>query len=86
MLPGGKPGPVMTIHPPAGATSGEVTAVMADGTYELHLSAEDLRAGVAHLVAPRSLPVLAGAPIQTVLIIYRDGRDGVVDAVGGEFG
>jgi hypothetical protein len=86
MLPGGKPGPVMTIHPPAGATSADVTEVAADGTYAIHLTASDLRAGVAHLVARENLSVLLGAPIHTVLIVYRDSRNSAVDALGGEFG
>jgi len=38
MLPGGKPGPVMTIHPPR-CDSADVTEVAADGTYEIHLTA-----------------------------------------------
>jgi hypothetical protein len=86
MLPGGKPGPVMAIHPPAAATSADVSEVAADGTYEIHLTAEDLRAGVAHLVARDNLSVLLGAPIHTVLIVYRDGANRAIDALGGEFG
>lgn len=86
MLPGGKPGPIWTIHPPAAATSADLTEVTADRTYEIHLTAQDLRAGVAHLVAPESLSVLLGAPIHNVLIVYRDRANRAIDALGGEFG
>lgn len=86
MLPGGKPGPVMTIHPPSSATSADVTEVAADGTYQIHLTAKDLRAGVAHLVAGDNPSVLLGAPILTVLILYRDSKKSVVSALGSEFG
>ncbi|MDQ1491143.1 MAG: hypothetical protein QOJ23_3657 [Actinomycetota bacterium] len=86
MLPGGKPGPVMAIHPPPAATAADVTEVTADRTYEIHLTAQDLRAEVAHLVAPESLSVLLGSPIHNVLTVYRDRANRAIDALGGEFG
>jgi hypothetical protein len=85
MLPGGKPGPIMLIHPPAAAVSADVSEVAADGTHEIHLTAEDLRAGVAHLVARDNLSALLGEPIHTVLIVYRDGANRAIDALGGEY-
>ena len=86
LLPDGKPGPIMPIHPPAAATSADVTEMTADGTYEIHLNAEDLRTNIAHLVAPEDLSVLRGAPIHSVLIVYRDRANHAIDALGGEFG
>lgn len=86
MLPGGKPGPVMTIHPPAAAISGDITEQAADDNHEIHLTAADLRQGLAHLIARENQSVLLGEPIHTVLIIYRDSRNASIDALGDEFG
>jgi hypothetical protein len=86
MLPNGKPGPVMTIHPPAGAVTADVTEVAADGTHDLHLTVQDLQAGIAHLVAGGDPSATASRPIHTILIVYRDSANNVLDALGGEFG
>jgi hypothetical protein len=85
MLPDGKPGPVMTIRPPVGAASADLTALAVDGPYELHLTAEDLRTGVAHLVANNDPSLSSEAPIRTVLIVYRDHTNQAIDAIGGQF-
>jgi hypothetical protein len=75
----------MTIHPPVAAASADLTALAADGPYELHLTAEDLRAGVAHLVASDDPSLSSEAPIHTVLIVYRDHANHAIDALGGQF-
>lgn len=85
MLPDGQPGPVMTIHPPADAATAEVTVRTADGTHELHLTAEDLRAGVAHLTARNNPTIHPTARIHTVLIVYRDRTIRTIDALAGQF-
>jgi hypothetical protein len=86
MLPDGKPGPIMTIHPPAAATSADLTHVGAEGTHHLRLTAEELRTGTAHLAPSDHLTVLQGPPIHSILIVYRDNANRVVDASGGEYG
>jgi hypothetical protein len=86
MLPNGKPGPVMAIHPPAGAVTADLTEVAADGTHNLHLTVQDFQAGIAHLVAVGDPSATALTPIHSVLIVYRDSTNAVLDALGGEFG
>jgi hypothetical protein len=77
MRPNGVFGPVMSLLPPDGATTADVTETAADGVHEIHLTKSDLSARVVHLV---------GEPIHTVLVIYRDTSDGVLAALGGEYG
>jgi hypothetical protein len=86
LLPGGKPRPVMTIHPPAGAATADATEVAADGIHDLHLTAEDLQAGVVHLAVGGDPSATARGPIHTILIVYRNSANGAIEAIGDEFG
>gem|GEM_PF-4996950 len=86
MLPDGKFDPILAIHPPAGATSGDLTEVAFDGTHEVRLASEELGAGVAHLRLSGNPPVQQSVPVHTVLIVYRDAAGRPLDALGGEFG
>jgi hypothetical protein len=76
----------MTIHPPGAATSADLTAVARDGIHHVHLTAKDLRSGVAHLPPSDDLTALKGPPIHSILIVYWDSANRVVDALGGEYG
>lgn len=86
LLPAGEPEPIMRIHPPAAATSADLTQVGAEGTHHLRLTAEELRTGIAHLAPSGNLTALQGPSIHSILIVYRDHANRVVDASGGEYG
>lgn len=82
MLPDGKPGPVMTIFPPADAVSADVTEVAVDGVHRIQVKGDDLKPGILHLA---DAPPSAGPWVYSVLIVYRDASNNAVDALGGTF-
>jgi hypothetical protein len=82
MLPDGRPGPVMTVFPPTGVVSADVTEVAVDGLHRIQMTGDDLKSGILHL-APA--PPSTGPWVYSVLIVYRDQGNNALDALGGVY-